>query len=272
MRPNRGMIVDTIQDALGTPVKRVRIGAATLYHGDALRILPALPAGSMHALVTDPPYSSGGFTRGDRMQDTVTKYVQGGTKATHANFSGDNRDQRSWVAWCSMWMDAARVALAEGAYAMVFTDWRQLPACTDAFQAGGFVWRGIVPWDKTESTRAPHTGYFRHQCEYVVWGSSGPMPASQHGGPWPGIVRERVRPSKKLHMTGKPLPVMAELVQAVQPGGVVLDPFMGSASTGMAALATGRGFVGIEQNDHYFDVAVRRLHETHGAGALLAAA
>jgi hypothetical protein len=53
---------------------------------------------------------------------------------------------------------------------MCFTDWRQLPMLTDVLQAGGFVWRGVMPWDKTESSRAPHTGYFRHQCEYVVWG------------------------------------------------------------------------------------------------------
>ena len=257
------MIEFTTQDTTGAPVRCVQIGKAKLYHGDALRILPTLAPASFDALMTDPPYSSGGFTRGDRMGSTSAKYVQsGGNQAAHnVDFGGDTRDQRSWVCWMAMWLDFARQALKEGAYAMAFTDWRQLPATTDAFQAGGLVWRGLVPWDKTEASRSPHTGYFRHQCEYVVWGSHGGLKPAEHGGPWPGFIRERVNPAEKLHMTGKPLHLMAELVKAVHPGGAILDPFMGSASTGVAAVANGRSFVGIEQSAHYFEVAVQRLQE-----------
>lgn len=243
-----------------------RIGAATLHHGDSLQVLSQLAQAGLHvdALITDPPYSSGGMTRSDRMQSPASKYIQSGSAALAAhnvNFSGDNRDQRSWTFWMSCWIASVRQILRPGGYAMVFTDWRQLPALTDAFQAGGLVWRGVVPWDKTESARAPHKGYFRHQCEYVVWGSNGPLSISAHGGPWPGIVRERVDHRKKLHMTGKPTGLMSELVQAVPPGGVILDPFMGSASTGIAALDAGYSFIGIEQDRHYFDVAAKRVHD-----------
>lgn len=237
------------------------IGNATIYHGDAMQILPHLGL-QVDALITDPPYSSGGMMRGDRMQSTSAKYVQSGSAlaaAHNVDFSGDNRDQRSWAFWVSCWLSIARQTLRTGGYAMVFTDWRQLPALTDAFQAGGLVWRGVVPWDKTEASRAPHKGYFRHQCEYVVWGSNGPLASAEHGGPWPGIVRERVDHRKKLHMTGKPVELMHKLVQAVPPGGVILDAFMGSASTGVAAVQAGYRFIGIEQDRHYFDVAAARL-------------
>lgn len=246
-----------------------RIGNATLYRGDSLQVLQELDL-QVDALVTDPPYSSGGMVRGDRIRPTVSKYVQSGSaeRASHnAEFTGDNRDGRSWAFWMSCWMALARARMRPGAYAMVFSDWRQLPLLTDAFQAGGLVWRGLVPWDKTESSRAPHKGYFRHQCEYVVWGSNGPLSKSEHGGPWPGMLRERVNPREKLHMTGKPVQLMDQLVQAVPPGGVILDPFMGSASTGVAALAAGYHFVGIEQDAHYFDVAVARLEAWHAAHA-----
>lgn len=80
-------------------------------------------------------------------------------------FSGDNRDQRSWCFWMTQWLALCQVRVKPGGYVMIFTDGRQLPMLTDAFQAGGFIWRGVIPWDKTESARAPHTGYFRHQCE-----------------------------------------------------------------------------------------------------------
>lgn len=45
----------------------------------------------------------------------------------------------------------------------------QLPSTTDAVQIGELIWRGIIAWDKGRCARAPHKGYFRHQCEYVVW-------------------------------------------------------------------------------------------------------
>ena len=176
-------------------------------------------------------------------------------------FFGDNRDVRSWAFWMTQWMSQVNRLVKSGGYAMVFTDWRQLPTLTDVFQAGGFVWRGLIPWDKTLSTRAPHTGYFRHQCEYVVWGSNGPLPKSLHGGPWPGMVTRRVIPSQKLHMTGKPIELMESLVAPVPPGGHILDPFMGSASTGVAALRKGYKFTGIEMSQQYFDISCERLEK-----------
>ena len=239
----------------------LKIGNATIYRGDSVQLLQQLGL-QVDALVTDPPYSSGGMVRGDRMQSTAAKYVQSGpalNAAHNLNFSGDNRDGRSWAFWVSCWVSLVRQALRPGGYAMVFTDWRQLPALTDAFQAGGLVWRGLIPWDKTEASRAPHKGYFRHQAEYVVWGSNGPLAIAEHGGPWPGVVRERVDHRAKFHMTGKPVDLMKQLCQAVPPGGVILDPFMGSGSTGVAALELGYRFIGIEQDQHYFDIAATRL-------------
>lgn len=114
---------------------------------------------------------------------------------------------------------------------------------------------------KLASSRAPHTGYFRHQCEYVVWGSKGSLSKSDHGGPWPGFITQRVIPQEKLHMTAKPLRLMQELVEPVIPGGTILDPFMGSGTTGVAAVSSGRKFIGVEMSNHYFDVACKRLEE-----------
>lgn len=247
--------------------EKVVIGNATLYLGDAMEVLRDLDV-VVDALITDPPYSSGGQFRGDRANSAASKYVHGGFEHLehNADFTGDTMDQRAWTWWMGQWMSLARDRMRSGAYAICFTDWRQMPSLTDLFQAHGFIWRGVVPWDKTESSRAPHTGYFRHQCEYLVWGTNGPCAATKHGGPWPGILRERVDHRAKLHMTGKPLQVMAELVKCVTPGGLILDPFMGSASTGIAALQLGYRFIGIEKTPHYFDVACRRFEREVAAG------
>jgi site-specific DNA-methyltransferase (adenine-specific) len=116
---------------------------------------------------------------------------------------------------------------------------------TDAVQAGGWVWRGIVVWDKTEACR-PAMGRFAAQCEYVVWGTAGPSRDNEEVGCLWGVIREPVRMVDKHHVTGKPTGVMRHLVRISPTGAVILDPFAGSATTGVAALLEARRFVGIE--------------------------
>jgi len=243
---------------------RSRRGQAwTMFQGDSLELLGNLAPGSVDALITDAPYSSGGMVRGDRACGAQDKYLPRGSRRDYSDFMGDNRDQRSWTTWCSLWVSRSLRAVKPGGYLLLFTDWRQLPATTDALQAGGGVWRGIVAWDKTEGSRAPHPGYFRHQAEYVVWGTRGSLPvpdlSQSDRGPWRGVMRYSV--GRKLHPTGKPVELMRELVRVAPPGGVILDPFAGSGSTGVAAVSSGRRFLGIEASIDYFGIASDRLAE-----------
>lgn len=230
-----------------------------LFRGDSVALLDQLVLPPVDAVITDPPYSSGGFTHAARSAPPEQKYVSAGQKKTWPSFLGDNRDSLSWLVWSDVWASLAHRHCREAAYFLMFSDWRQLPLASIALQMGGFVWRGVIAWDKTEAARSPHKGYFRHQCEYVLWGSKGPLPANGGRGPWPGCLRHPVRQSDKHHMTGKPTDLMTDLVRVAPPGGVVLDPFMGSGTTGVAALRAGCQFVGIEMDPHYFEVAVARI-------------
>jgi site-specific DNA-methyltransferase (adenine-specific) len=244
-----------------TPTWQSEDGSVVLYRADCLEVLPTLAAGSVDAVVTDPPYSSGGFTRSDRAGDPSEKYVQTGTEIIRSSFSGDNRDGRSWCYWMALWMSAAFRLVRESGYCLTFSDWRQLPLASDALQAGGFIWRGIVTWDKDGAARAPHTGYFRHQCEYILWGTVGTSKAADWGGPWLGCFNVSTLQSDKFHMTGKPTNLLNHLTQCAPPGGTVLDPFMGSGTTGVACVQTGRRFVGIEIDAGYFEIAKRRIEQ-----------
>ena len=237
--------------------------------GECLAMLRSMTDDSVDAVITDPPYSSGGFTRDDKSRTPGEKYQQTGLEAKYPTFGGDNRDQRSYLAWCAMWMTECVRVLKPGGYFMAFTDWRQLPVMTDAVQAGGVVWRGVVAWNKGRGARAPHKGYFKHQCEYVVWGTKGPAVMLEHDGPFDGCISVPVRQADKFHMTGKPVELMRELVRPVVPGGLVLDPFAGSGSTGVAALLEGRRFLGIEREAEYVRIARDRLAALDGG--LLAA-
>jgi site-specific DNA-methyltransferase (adenine-specific) len=237
--------------------------------GECLAMLHSMADDSVDAVITDPPYSSGGFSRDDKNKAPGDKYQQNGTEAKYPTFGGDNRDQRSYLAWCAMWITECVRVLKPVGYFMAFTDWRQLPVMTDAVQAGGVVWRGVVAWDKGRGARAPHKGYFKHQCEYVVWGTKGQAVVLEHDGPFDGCISVPVRQADKHHMTGKPTELMRALVRPVLPGGLVFDPFAGSGSTGVAALLEGRRFLGIEREADYVRIARERLAALDGG--LLAA-
>lgn len=254
--------------------------------GDALALLRELPDDYVDGVITDPPYSSGGAFRGDRLLTTTLKYVQTGQNLQLGDFTGDNRDQRSYAYWCALWLSECLRVSKPHAPLLVFTDWRQLPTTTDAVQAGGWIWRGIVPWNKTEAVR-PFLGRFRAQCEYVVWASNGAMPPREDVGALPGFQAVQARPEDELpayfecavnsegqreHIAGKPIAIMEEMVRVVAPGGLVLDPFAGSASTALAALRSGRRFLGFELDAAIADNARRRIAGPLFAGAAEAGA
>jgi site-specific DNA-methyltransferase (adenine-specific) len=227
-------------------------------HGDCLEVMREMPDNSVDAVVTDPPYSSGGMMRGDRTNtDVNAKYTQSGTAIVRPEFGGDSRDQRSFAFWCSWWLNECYRLCKNGAAIAVFTDWRQLPSTTDALQAGGFVWRGIAVWDKVGGR--PVRARPRSQSEFVVWGSKGPMPFERDADMIAGVVSVTVKQDDKHHITGKPTEVMRWINGVAERGSLILDPFAGSGSTGVAAVLDKYSFIGIEREAAYVDIARRRI-------------
>lgn len=233
-----------------------------LNRGDSLAWLRSLPDACVDAVITDPPYSSGGRTIGEKSRSTVEKYIRGGVAKEYDDFDGDHRDQRSWIMWASLWLSEAWRASKLGAVCCLFTDWRMLPATTDALQGGGWMWRGVVPWDKGGGAR-PTMGRFRAQSEFLVWGSKGEMdPARLDGAArrcLPGVFLHVVKPDEKFHTTGKPLPLMLDVIDICAPGSVVLDPFGGSGTTSVAALRKGHRVLISEMGPSYQDMIAARL-------------
>jgi len=226
---------------------------------EALGWLAQLPSACVDAVITDPPYSSGGQFRGDRAGTTSEKYVNSDVVTERPEFAGDNRDQRAFAYWCALWLAECQRIAKPGAPFCLFTDWRQLPTVTDLLQAGGLVWRGIAVWDKTEGAR-PQLGAFRSQCEYIVWGTNGPRDeeACAEVGVLPGVFRVVVRQDDKFHITGKPTALMNEVVKICRPGGLILDPFCGSGTTLVGALLQGRRAIGCERVAEYAEIASKR--------------
>lgn len=229
-----------------------------IWEGDALAGLRLFPADSIGAVITDPPYSTGGMMRGDRTTSTNEKYSKA-VDQVQADFSGDNRDQRSFEYWCALWLGAAREAAKPGAPIVQFTDWRQLPSTTDAIQAGGWVWRGLGVWSKGDACR-PQMGRFRNGAEYFVWGTNGPSLDIESVGCLPGVMECYAPPtSERLHLTQKPERIMEWVCSIAPPNSLIVDPFCGSGTTGIAALRKGHRFIGFELSAHYAATARDRL-------------
>ena len=233
-------------------------GDVTLYLGDCLDILPILEAGSVDAAVTDPPYPNlkGGY---DLSALENENWVG---KAHNSMITvGDE-----WAASLEWIPEAKRIA-ALGM--MVFCTYHSLPEVALAFPE----WRRVMllTWYKRN---APPTGKNvpRFTCEYVWCFAKRPglqwdafkttmfdIPRLT-AGCMASAERVVVGPTKQAaHPTQKPLALMLELLQVG--ANTILDPFMGSGTTGVACVQTGRKFIGIEIDPGYFEIAKKRIIE-----------
>ncbi len=229
--------------------------AVTIYHGDCREILPAIDP--VDAVITDPPYSSGGQFRGDRAQKTTAKYVSSDSIDTcRSEFSGDNLDQRAFLSWAALWMAQCFRASKDGAVILAFSDWRQVPVMTDAIQHGGWVWRNLVTWWKPGVRM--QRGRFSASSEFVIYASRG-VPTPGELSPQNVLRCRHVGGEAKEHIAEKPAELLRLLSGVTPAGSTILDPFMGSGTTLRAAKDLGRKSIGIEIEERYCEIAAKRM-------------
>lgn len=227
------------------------IGGATLFCGNALEVLTMLPPAEL--LVTDPPYrlTSGGNTRA------------GWTGGTWAN----GYDNSGALVTCDIewgdWLPGAFGALADDADAYVMSNDRQLFPAERAALAAGFRFHRLLTWDKRAAT--PNRWYMPN-CEFTLYLFKGKARTIRRPGS-PAGVRLAQQDTTK-HPTEKPVGLMQLYIEnSSDPGDTVLDPFMGTGTTGVGALRSGRRFIGIEIEPEWFDVACARLERESRQGA-----
>lgn len=225
----------------------VTIGNATLYRGDCLEILPGLSA--CDSVVTDPPYSSGGFNEAGKAGGSI-----GTTSDRMRPILGDTLSTGGYF---SLMRRVLRLANAAGCY--VFTDWRMWPHTTEAVELAGYRLRGMIVWNKGSSGMGAR---WKTQHELICWGTKVVSPM----GEGEGNVITCARSGNVEHPTEKPVPLMSTLVGNCE-GDSVLDPFMGSGSTGIAAVQQGKRFIGIEVDPAHFDTACRRIDDAQRMGS-----
>ena len=145
-----------------------------------------------------------------------------------------------------------------GTHLYSFVNDKNVALFISAAEKYGFKLHNILVWHKNNKT--PNRWYMKN-CEFVVFMRKGrakpilDLSSSQY------FKIKNIPGKQKLHPTQKPVGLLEKLIlNSSEPGGTVLDPFMGSGSTGVAALATGRAFVGIEEDQEFFQKASDRIY------------
>lgn len=234
-----------------------QIGDCTLYLGDSLEILPAL---TVDHVIGDPPYEDE-LHAGAKAQ----RIIRADGRRMHGDLGFDGvNDARSDIA-------AAAVAASAG-WVILFTLAEGVRAWRDDLQAAGAKWDTTCFWIKPDASprfngQGPARGA---ECFVTSWAGKGHR--RWNAGGKRGVYTHCVNTGRQgEHPTEKPVPLMMDLVQDfTQPGQVICDPFLGSGTTGVACAALGRRFIGIEQNERWFDLACRRIEEAYKQPRLFA--
>jgi site-specific DNA-methyltransferase (adenine-specific) len=232
----------------------------TIHHGDCIDFLATLEDNSVDCLLTDPPYASGG-----NLKSMATGLKYGGIRrkgargSDYQDFLGDNHDDLTHLNWMRMVLNEAFRVLKDGAPIFIFSDWKQYHLTSQAIQIANLIWRGAIVWHRTANNR-PYAG-FRNRCEFILYGSKKKWKITKYNEGFIECHSLSYQSGNKLHMTEKPLPVLKHLLDILEDGSVVLDPFMGSGSTGDACIKLGHKFIGAEISEHYFNVAKKRLEK-----------
>jgi site-specific DNA-methyltransferase (adenine-specific) len=217
--------------------------------GDCLEVLATLEAASIDAVITDPPY------------------LNTGTGSSRVSRVAAIPDERQFFdLWMrQIWGELARVLKPTGA-AFMTIDWRGAMACERAACGSPLSFGGVGIWDKEQLGM----GYMlRHSYECFV---AARMPD------WKPVNRSvydvwRIKWGPTARKTGHQAEKPAELIEraldllAPPEGGVVLDPFMGSGTTGVVAAQKGYRFIGIEREPEFHELSQRRIADAHGFGA-----
>lgn len=231
------------------------IGDATLYLGDALDVMQSQKSVKARALISDPPYCSGGFTEAAK-RSAKGQGLRSETLQESVWFGGDNMTAAG-LQWLLRSVAVAFKGHAqdEACTASFFADWRMVPLLATAIESAGLRFQSMPIWDKQAAGLG--TG-FRAQHECILHFSIDTP--RYHSKSYGNVLRAPRMPTDRDHPTEKPVDVMAALIDVQsEPGTLILDPFMGSGSTGVAAVGMGRSFVGVEHDPKHFETACRRI-------------
>jgi site-specific DNA-methyltransferase (adenine-specific) len=202
-----------------------------ILHGDCTTVLPLLPATSIDLIITDPPYLVNYHPRDGRL------------------CSGDDSDR-----WLRPSVRELYRVLKPDSFFITFYGWPWIERFMAAWRECGFRPISHLSWVKSHCSREGYTRSF-HEVGYLLAKGKPPKPENA-----PADVLPWEYTGNELHPNQKPVIAITPLIEAYsEPGAIVLDPFCGSGTTGVAATICQRQFILIEKDAHHCQTAAKRL-------------
>jgi len=247
----------------------------TLYQGDSLRFLNDLPEESVDMIFADPPYflSSGSFTCQNGQMVSVKKGDWDLSNGLKKNFEFHNE-----------WIKACRRVLKPGGTIWISGTYHSIYQCGFALEINKFHILNDISWFKPNASPNLSCRFFTASHENLIWARK--EKESKHtfnyelvkNREWPedqmkksGMQMRSVwsintpKPSEKKfgkHPTQKPIDLLKRVVLAsTNKGDIILDPFAGSSTTGLAAYFYGRNFIGIDTEKKYLELSIKRFED-----------
>ena len=256
--------------SVGNTYWRADDSSVVLLHGDALELMPEFELETVDCIWTDPPYllSNGGISCSAGRRVLVDK-------GEWDKSNGLTED----MAFCDSWIEACRQLLKPAGCIWVSGTLHIHPIVGVSLLKSGFRILNDIVWQKPNPPPNLGCRTFTHSTELVYWATKAPKGGkhrytfnyremkSENGGKQMKTVWDYTAPGADekrhgKHPTQKPVELIRRCIRAsTNPGDLVLDPFVGSGSTGIAAVLEGRRFVGIDADERYLEVAARRLQQ-----------
>jgi site-specific DNA-methyltransferase (adenine-specific) len=240
-------------------VRKEVIGRATLYLGDAREVVPTL--GRFDHLITDAPYEAIMHASKNGIKGLVRPDGSHHWKPLDFEPIDDIRaDVVAWGGQVDGWFITFCTSEGVGRWA-------------DCINASPLKYKRACVWIKPDSTPQMNGQGPAQGAEHFVCAWAGKGFARWNAGGKRGLYTHCVNNAERtgLHPTEKPRRLMAEILgDFTNPGELICDPFMGSGTTGVAAVQMGRRFVGLELNETYFDIACKRIEDAQRQGNLFA--
>ena len=218
----------------------------TLYNGDCLEVMDKLISGGVKvdAIITDPPYGMS-FQSNRRV-----------VKKQFDKIANDNN-----LKWLDEFIDKAYLILNNNSAIYVFCSWHNIDVFKQKLEAK-FKLKNIIVWVKNNHGSGDLRASYAPKHEFVLYLHKG---RSLFRKKRLSDVMEfpKIASSKLLHPTEKNVDMLKVFVENnTDEAQTVLDPFMGSGSTGIACKNTNRNFIGIELDENYFNIAKGRINNT----------
>ena len=222
-----------------------------LLNGDCLERMKEIPDGSIDLILTDPPYDIKNTKAGGN--SSLAKSMQ--------KMNDQIRDANITTGFNIMILDEL-VRVGKNINMYFFCNKSQLPMYIDYFVSGRGCSFDLIKWVKTNAMPTYNNKYLS-DTEYCFYARKSGYCNPQNYEDASTLYLDKLNVSdKKLygHPTIKPLPLVERLIRnSSREGDVILDPFMGSGTTGVAALRNGRKFIGIELDPTYYGIACDRV-------------